>query len=52
MATITTIAARKVNSVAGKMIAPFWTDLRTDGGHGVFISTSYSDEFGNGVYIR
>jgi len=36
-----------------KMIAPFWADLRTDGGsHGIFVHTSYSDEFGNGIYIR
>jgi len=36
------------------MIAPFWADLRilrTDG-YGIFINRSYSDAFGQGVYIR
>ncbi len=35
-----------------KMIAPFWADLRTDGGYGIFIDSSYSDEYGSGEYIR
>ncbi len=35
------------------MISPFWADLRTDvSGHDIYVNSSYSDEFGNGVYIR
>jgi len=36
-----------------RVIAPFAADLTTEGdGHGIFVDTSYSDEFGNGVYVR
>ncbi len=36
-----------------KMIAPFWADLRTDRGNSdIFVDEHYSDEYGNGVYIR
>ncbi len=34
------------------MISPFWADLRTDFGHNIYVNTSYSDSFGDGVYIR
>ncbi len=36
-----------------KMIAPFWADLMTNlGGGNIYIDTSYSDQFGHGIYIR
>ncbi len=43
-----------VNELTSRnMIAPFWADLRTDiSGYDIYVNSSYSDEFGSGVYIR
>ena len=35
-----------------KYVSPYWADLMTDPPRDIYIDTTYSDEYGSGIYIR